>query len=132
VGPGGHARHAKAVLSLQLNKTDVNDAHGLAPLVRSGWYREVGFLRGSEDVARAGPRRLDNATIESFNASVRRECLSEHYFSTLAEAEIVLGIFRDEYNSHRPHSSLRQKTPADIYAGTQINADTIEAPKRVA
>ncbi len=36
-----HARHAKAALSLQLNKTDVNDAHGLAQLVRSGWYREV-------------------------------------------------------------------------------------------
>ena len=36
-----HARHAKAALSLQLNKTDTNDAHGLAQLVRSGWYREV-------------------------------------------------------------------------------------------
>jgi transposase len=28
-------------LSVQLNKTDANDAHGLAQLVRSGWYREV-------------------------------------------------------------------------------------------
>jgi transposase len=36
-----HARHAKAALSLQMNKTDRNDALGLAKLVRSGWYREV-------------------------------------------------------------------------------------------
>ncbi len=36
-----HARHAKAALSVQLNKTDANDAFGLAQIVRTGWYREV-------------------------------------------------------------------------------------------
>ena len=35
------ARHAKAALSLQINKTDDNDADGLAQIVRTGWYREV-------------------------------------------------------------------------------------------
>ena len=35
------ARHAKAALSCQINKTDRNDALGLAQLVRMGWYREV-------------------------------------------------------------------------------------------
>src|SRR3954471_16184498 len=35
------ARHAKAALKLQLNKTDANDALGLAQVVRTGWYREV-------------------------------------------------------------------------------------------
>ena len=35
------ARHAKAALSMQVNKTDANDAHGLAQIVRTGWYREV-------------------------------------------------------------------------------------------
>ena len=35
------ARHIKAALSLQINKTDANDALGLAQIVRSGWYREV-------------------------------------------------------------------------------------------
>ncbi len=33
--------HAHAALSLQLNKTDRNDAAGLAQLVRMGWYRAV-------------------------------------------------------------------------------------------
>jgi transposase len=35
------ARQAKAALSLQVNKTDANDAHGLAQIVRTGWYRAV-------------------------------------------------------------------------------------------
>jgi transposase len=35
------ARHAKAALSVQTNKTDANDAHGLAQIVRTGWYKEV-------------------------------------------------------------------------------------------
>jgi transposase len=36
-----HARHVAAALSLQVNKTDMNDAHGIAQVVRSGWYRPV-------------------------------------------------------------------------------------------
>jgi transposase len=35
------ARHAKAALAMQVNKTDTNDALGLAQIVRTGWYREV-------------------------------------------------------------------------------------------
>jgi transposase len=35
------ARHAKAALSMQANKTDRNDAFGLAQIMRAGWYREV-------------------------------------------------------------------------------------------
>ena len=35
------ARHAKAALSVRMNKSDENDARGLAELVRIGWYREV-------------------------------------------------------------------------------------------
>ena len=35
------ARQVKAALKLQANKTDKNDAHGIAQIVRTGWYREV-------------------------------------------------------------------------------------------
>lgn len=35
------ARHAKATMSGQVNKTDKNDAYGLAQIVKAGWYREV-------------------------------------------------------------------------------------------
>jgi len=39
------ARHAQAALSMRINKTDRNDAVGLAQLVRMGWYREVKVKR---------------------------------------------------------------------------------------
>jgi transposase len=35
------ARHAKAALSMRINKTDRNDTRGLAELIRMGWYREA-------------------------------------------------------------------------------------------
>jgi transposase len=35
------ARHTHAVLSVRMNKSDQNDARGLAELVRIGWCREV-------------------------------------------------------------------------------------------
>ena len=38
------ARHARAALKMQINKTDQNDAEGLAQIMRTGWYRQV--IRG--------------------------------------------------------------------------------------
>ena len=35
------ARHAKAVLKMQINKSDRNDAVGIARIMQCGWYREV-------------------------------------------------------------------------------------------
>ena len=35
------ARHAKAVLKMQINKSDRNDAAGIARIMQTGWYREV-------------------------------------------------------------------------------------------
>jgi transposase len=35
------ARHAKAALSMQINKSDRNDAVGLARVMQCGWYKEV-------------------------------------------------------------------------------------------
>ena len=35
------ARHAKAALAMQVNKTDDNDAEGLAQIMRTGWFRAV-------------------------------------------------------------------------------------------
>ena len=35
------ARHARATLKMQINKTDQNDAEGLAQIMWTGWYRAV-------------------------------------------------------------------------------------------
>jgi len=55
----------------------------------------------------------DNPFIESFNGRLREECLDQHWFESLAEARAVLERYRIEYNTLRPHSSLKDRTPAE-------------------
>ena len=47
------ARHAKAALSMQINKSDRNDAIGLARIMQCGWYKEVQVKRISCHEVRA-------------------------------------------------------------------------------
>lgn len=47
------ARHAKGVLKCRINKSDANDAEGLAQLARTGWYREVYVKSAEAHVIRA-------------------------------------------------------------------------------
>ena len=47
------ARHAHAALSVRMNKSDENDARGLAKLVRVGWYREVAVKSEESQTARS-------------------------------------------------------------------------------
>jgi len=55
----------------------------------------------------------DNAFIESFNSRLRDECLNEHWFQTLAEAQVLIEQWRREYNTEHPHSSLGHRPPAE-------------------
>lgn len=47
------ARHAHAALSLRLNKSDPNDARGIAELMRMGWYREVSVKSSESQLVRS-------------------------------------------------------------------------------
>src|SRR5579863_1801613 len=47
------ARHAHAALSVRMNKSDPNDARGLAELIRVGWYREVRVKSDASQTIRA-------------------------------------------------------------------------------
>lgn len=57
-----------------------------------------------------------NAFIESFNGRFRDECLNDHWFTSLAEARILIAAWRRDYNQHRPHSALDYQTPAEFAA----------------
>ena len=57
------------------------------------------------DFSRPG-KPTDNPFIEAFNGSLRRECLSQHWFIDLKDAQQTLNHWKDEYNNVRPHSSL--------------------------
>ena len=58
----------------------------------------------------------DNAMIETFNAKVRSECLDQHWFTSLAEAQRQLERWRCEYNLERPHSALDNQAPEEFRA----------------
>jgi hypothetical protein len=53
-----------------------------------------------------------NPYVESFGSRVRDELLAVELFSCLAEAQVMVADWRDDYNEHRPHSSLGMTAPA--------------------
>lgn len=55
-----------------------------------------------------------NGYVESFNGKLRDECLNENVFTSLQEAKRLVEAWREEYNEHRPHSSLDGKTPNEV------------------
>lgn len=48
----------------------------------------------------------DNAFIESFNGSLRDECLNVHWFRDLTDARAKLQAWMKDYNESRPHRAL--------------------------
>ena len=55
-----------------------------------------------------------NCFIESFNGTFRDECLNENYFTSLKDMRMIVGEWREEYNTFRPHSSLKYMTPQEF------------------
>lgn len=71
------------------------------------------FNRVKLDFSRPG-KPTDNAFIESFNGKFRQECLNQHWFLSLADAQEVIDAWRDDYNQNRPHSALGDRPPAEF------------------
>ena len=63
------------------------------------------------DFSRPG-KPTDNAYIESFNARFRLECLNEHWFLSLEDAQDKIEEWRQDYN----HSSLGNILPEENVA----------------
>jgi putative transposase len=67
------------------------------------------------DFIRPG-RPVENGYIESFNGRLRDECLNVEVFFSLADARRKLAIWLHDYNHHRPHSALADRTPSEFAA----------------
>ncbi len=65
------------------------------------------------DFSRPG-KPTDNPSIESFHGRLREECLSQHWFLSLQEAQCTVEAWREDYNRHRPHSALGDRTPVEF------------------
>ena len=64
------------------------------------------------DFSRPG-KPTDNAFIETFNESLRDECLNVHWFETIADARRLIEGWRIDYNESRPHMALGNISPGE-------------------
>ena len=72
------------------------------------------------DLSRPG-KPTDHAYIESFNGRFQQECLNEHWFISLEDAQQKLDAWRTDCNGARPHSALENRTP-EAFAALQASA----------
>ena len=71
----------------------------------------------------------DNCFVETFNGSLRDECLNVHWFETIDEAKAKIEAWRVDYNESRPHQALNELTPSE-YAGRMRLSDISEDTKQ--
>ncbi|MLA08478.1 IS3 family transposase [Salmonella enterica subsp. enterica] len=83
------------------------------------WAYEHGVTM---DFSRPG-KPTDNPFIESFNGSLRDECLNIHWFLSLEDAQEKTDNWRREYNHERMHSSLNDMTPAEFIRSLRKDED---------
>jgi putative transposase len=76
------------------------------------------------DFSRPG-KPTDNAYIETFNGSLRDECLNLHWFETVAEAACVIEAWRSEYNESRPHMALGNIPPSEYALRAMASTDQL-------
>lgn len=70
----------------------------------------------------------ENGYVESFHSRFRDECLSCEEFTTLHEAQEIIGRWRSTYNHRRPHSSLSGLTPAEFAARCSASTPVATLP----
>lgn len=76
------------------------------------WCRQS----GSQTAFIAPGSPWQNPFVESFHSRVRDELLNVELFACLAEAEVVVEDWREDYNHRRAHSALGRQTPAAFAA----------------
>jgi putative transposase len=98
--------------------------HGIPEYIRSDNGPEFVAKELRKWLARTGTATLyiepgspwENGYCESFNSRLRDECMNVEVFFTLTDARRKLALWRHDYNHHRPHSALDDRTPAEFAA----------------
>ena len=65
---------------------------------------------------------MQNAIIDNFKGTFRDECLNQHGFMTLQEAQLVIKSWRREYNDDRTHSKIEDVTSWEFITHYQTRA----------
>lgn len=78
------------------------------------------YARGVQlDFSRPG-KPTDNAFIESFNSRFRQECLNQHWFLSLEDAQAKIKAWWKDYNEVRPHSAIGDMAPHSFAAANSL------------
>jgi putative transposase len=94
-----------------------------AEVVKS-WLEATGS--GALYVAPASP--WQNGYAESFHGKFRDEFLNREQFESLAQAQALGTLWKGDYNTERPHSSLGYMTPAEYAAECERYVPIEETP----
>ena len=69
-----------------------------------------------------------NGYVESFNGKFRDECLNEHWFRGVSEAQDIIEEWRVNYNRNRPHSLLNYLAHAEFATCLPPGGEERDAP----
>ena len=87
---------------------------------RSELPDEMGEARNQCALHRPGSL-WENGYAESFHSKLVDEFLSQEEFESMREARQLTSAWREDYNEHRPHSSLGYPTPSEYAARCLID-----------
>ena len=73
--------------------------------------------------------RPSQPPVEAFNSRFRQECLNEHWFLSVADAQEKIEAWRNHYNAERPHSSLGNLAPEDFARESAATARALVSNK---
>ena len=71
----------------------------------------------------------ENGYAESFHSRLRDEFLASEVFENLPAARKLSVVWKEDYNHHRPHSSLGYVTPAEFAARLAASAPASATPQ---
>lgn len=83
------------------------------------------YLRGVELAFIRPGKPVENCFVESFNGKFRDECLNTHWFLSLDNARREIEIWRVDFNTVRPHSSLGYLAPEEFAKRAGAPADSV-------
>jgi len=116
--------------------TELFIRHGPPEHIRSDNGPEFTAKAVRKWLARVGVKTLfiepgspwENGYNERFNGTLGDEVLKREIFYTLEEAQIIIEMWRKEYNQIRPHSSLGYRAPAPEVVVTWMPPAGVKSP----
>ena len=88
------------------------------------WFAQVGV----EALYIAPGAPWENGYAESFHSRLQDEFLALEEFENVAAARKLTTAWKDDYNHHRPHSSLEYLTPVEFAARWAASATAPATP----